>query len=126
MAHEKVYRKYYGKLIQCLPMDDEHFIAALSDQNLLFPYTKSELKALPTQAKKASYILDYVIGPALDIDDTDNFDNLLSVMEHCGYGYVEKLAREIKSEIAKTSDSESSDSESGMVIYMYVCMYWHA
>jgi len=107
MTHKKAYEKYYGKLKLCLPMNDEYFIAALSDQNLLPPYIKSELEAFPKQTKKASYFLDNVIGPALDIDNTDTFDKLLSVMEHCGYGHVEKLAHEIKSEIAKTSDSKN-------------------
>ena len=50
-----------------------------------------------------------MIKPALDIDDTSSFDNLLSVMEHCGYAYVEKLACEIKSEI-----DEANEVEEGM------------
>jgi len=113
MAHIKAYKKYYGKLILLLPMDDDHFIADLFRQDLLSLKTMSELKALP-QAEKASYFLDHVIESALD---TNNFDNLLSVMEHCEYGHVVKLACKIKSEI-----DETSDTKSGMDIrtYMYV------
>ena len=86
----------------------------------LHAYIKGELIALSTQAKKAPYFLEYVIKPALDIDNTDNCGILLSVMEHCGHGHMEKLACEIESEIAKTSDSKS-----GMYRYMYVHTYMY-
>ena len=98
----EVLKKYAEKLIRCLPMSDVHFIAMLSNHELLPGNTNNQIKALPTSTDKASYILDNVIRPALDIDDTSSFDNLLSVIEHCGYAYVETLAHEIKSETINT------------------------
>ena len=104
----KIYQKYaieyIDKLVTALPMDDPLFIAKLSKHRLLPSDTDSHLKALLTQAEKSSYFLDHVIKPALEIGDSSGFDKLLSVMEHCGYDHVEKLACEIKFKIDKASD----------------------
>ena len=107
------YEKYVDKLVKCLPMDDAVFITELTKCKLLPGDTSSQLEALPTQAKKALYFLNHVIKPALDIEDISNFEHLLSVMEHCGYPHVEKLACEIKSEIDKGNETE---------IGSYVCV----
>ena len=96
------------KLVKCLPMDDTLFTTKLSTHKLLPGNTDSLLKALPTQATKAAYFLDHVIKPALEIDDTSSFDDLLSIMEHCGYAHVEKLSHKIKAEINKESDIKPS------------------
>ena len=90
-------------------MDDTVFTAKLSNCDLLSEDTSDQLKTLPTPVAKASYLLDHVIKPTLDIGATFIFDNLLSVMEHCGYARVEKLAHEIKSEI-----HEGCNIEQGM------------
>ena len=111
MAHKpqiQIYQEYAmqynDKLVMVLPMDDPVFIARLTKHKLLPSDTNSQLKALPTRADKASYFLNHVIKPALDIDDSSSFDKLLFVMEQCGFDHVEKLAHEIKSKIDKTSD----------------------
>ena len=101
----RAYEKYTEKLVKCLPMDDTLFFAKLSIYKLLPGDTNSQLKSLPTQAAKASYFLDHVIKPALDIDNTSSFDSLLSVMKQCGYVHVEELAFEIKSEMSRASDT---------------------
>ena len=82
-------------------MDDFLFISKLSECQLLLRHTN---EALRTQVAKASYFLDHVIKPALDIDDTSSFDNLLSVMEHSDYTNVKILASIIKSEFDKEAD----------------------
>ena len=97
--HILAYEKYAEKLMECLPMDDTVFTANLSNCDLLYEDTSDQLKTLPTPVARASYLLDHVIKPTLGIGATFIFDNLISVMEHCGYGRVEKLAHEIKSEI---------------------------
>jgi len=116
-AYQKAYESYVEKLMKYLPINDVIFTDELSANNLLPGDTSIKLKALHTQAKKASYFLDHVIKSPLDIGVTDNFDNLLSVMEHCEHSNIVKLACEIKSEIYETSDSKS-----GMDVctYMYV------
>lgn len=107
MQVKAYYEKYAEKLIKLLPMDDALFIAKLSDHKLLTGNISNQLKALPTQLAKASYFLDHVIKPALVTGDTSSFDNLVSVMRHCGYDHVEKLAYKIEFEIDKASDIES-------------------
>ena len=108
------YEKYVDKLVKCLPMDDALFITELNKRKLLPGDTSSRLKALRTQADKAVYFLDHVIKPALDIDDISSFDDLLSVMEHCGYSHVERLACNIQSEINK-------GNKTGIGMYVYKC-----
>ena len=94
-----IYVNYVNKLVMCLPMDDTHFITKLSSQQLLPGDTESKIKALPTQADKASYFLSHVIKPALDIDDISGFNKFLSVMQECEYDHVLKLSNEIRDEI---------------------------
>ena len=101
MAHTKAYSNHVEKLVKCLPMDDTHFITKLSAKQLLPGDTESKIKTLSTQADKASYFLSHVIKPALDIDETSYFVELLSIMQDCGYKHVEKLAVTIECEIDK-------------------------
>ena len=103
VVHKEAYEKHVEQLINCLPMDDILFTTNLFKCKLLPGDIDNQLKALPTQADKALYILNHVIKPALDVDNTLIFEGLLSVMEHCGYAHVEKLACEIKSEFDKES-----------------------
>ena len=104
MAHIRAYQNHLEKLVKCLPMDDTHFITKLSAQQLLPGDTESRIKALSTQADKASYFLTHVIQPALDIDETSDFDKLLSIMHNCGYNHVQKLAVTIKCDIDKSDE----------------------
>ena len=115
MAQAKtVYKNYVEKLIKCLPMDDAHFTAQLLRHNLLPSNTNNKIKALHTQADKASYFLNYVVKPALDIDHFSSFDNLLSVMKHCDFEYVKELADEIESEINRRSNIKTG-------VYVHTC-----
>ena len=102
----KAYEKNFDKLVNCLPMQDALFTAALSTLNLLPGNTNNEIEALRTAPEKASYFLKTVVKPALVINDTSSFERLLSFMEHCGFDHVEKLASRIKSEIDETSNTE--------------------
>lgn len=88
-------------------MDDPFFIAKLSTHKLLPDNTSSQLEALQTQAHKVSYFLNHVIKPSLDVEDNSGFDNLVSVMEQCGYDHVKRIASEIKSETSKANNIES-------------------
>ena len=104
MAHIRAYQNHLEKLVKCLPMDDTLFITKLSAQQLLPGDTESRIKALSTQVVKASYFLTHVIQPALDIDETSDFDKLLSIMHTCDYNHVQKLAVTIKCEIDKPDE----------------------
>ena len=121
-SHMEVYKKYSKKLVTCLPMNDNLFITELSTFGLVPGDTEGQLRGLATPAAKASYLLNHVIKPALGIDDTSSFDNLLLVMEQCGYDHVEKLACEIKSKIDK-NDIEpdcTDNTKPGMHVRMYI------
>ena len=99
MAYRSAYDNHVEKLVRCLPMDDALFITSLSAQKLLPGDNKSKIENLSTQAEKTSYFLSHVIKPALDINDTSVFETLLTIMQNCGYIYVQKLASTIKFEI---------------------------
>ena len=111
MAHTKTYYSHVEKLVKCLPMDDTHFITKLSAQRLLPGNTENKIKTLSTQADKASYFLNHVIKPALDVSETSNFDKLLSIMQNCDYEHVQKLAVTIKCEIDKCDDEIRLESD---------------
>ena len=87
-------------------MDDTSFITKLYEDKILPLNINSQLNVLPTQADKAAYFLDQMIKPTLDTDDSSSINKLLSIMKHCGYDVVEKLACEIKSELDEASDVE--------------------
>ena len=101
MAHIAAYQKYVEKLVRCLPMDDARFIASLSAKQLLPGDNGSKIDGLNTPSDKASYFLSHVIKPALDIDITSDFDQLLLIMQNCGYRHVQQLAGTIKDEVDK-------------------------
>lgn len=107
MAHTEGYYNYVDKLMKCLPMDDTHFITKLSKQKLLPGNTQNKIETLSTQAEKASYFLNHIIKPALDINDTTSFDRLLAVMQDCGYDHVQNLSCKVKSEIDKCTEQTS-------------------
>ena len=104
MAHIRTYQNHVEKLVKCLPMDDAHFITKLSAQQLLPGDTENKIKALSTQADKASYFLSHIIKPALDISVTSSYNKLLCIMQNCDYIHVQKLAVTIKCEIDKPDD----------------------
>ena len=117
VVHKEAYEKYVEQLINCLPMDDVLFTTNLFNHKLLPRDIDNQFEALPTQADKALYFLNHVIKPALDVDDTLSFDNLLSIMEHCGYAHVEKLACEIKSEFDKELESDFEAGAHAFITY---------
>ena len=114
MTHKEAFDKYSEDMVKCLPMNDTLFIAKLSTFNLLPGNTNNQLQALPTQADKAVHLLNNVIKPALDTNDTTSFESLLSVMEQCGYDHVKRIACIMKSQISK-----GSNMGLGMYVYMY-------
>ena len=114
MTHKEAFDKYSEELVKCLPMNDTLFIAKLSTFNLLPGNINDQLQALLTQADKAVHLLNNVIKLALAINDTSSFENLLSIMEECGYDHMKRLACIIKSQISK-----GNNMDSGTYVYMY-------
>lgn len=98
MTCKDIFSDYYEKLLR-LPMQDSIFVAKLTRQKLLPGDSKRSIEGQLTPTEKASYFLDNVIKPSIEIGSADSFDALLSVMEQCEYDHIEKLAVEIKSKI---------------------------
>ena len=115
----KAYKKYYERMVQCLPMDDAQFIAKLYRHHLLPGDTNSQLETKTTPAAKASYFLSHVVKRALDGNDISSFNNLLSVMESCDYTDLNKLAHKNKSKNNKASDVEPGIA----IVLICICMY---
>ena len=100
-AHKKVYEKYIEKLVKALPMDDVTFTTQLSSNSILPDNVDSHIQSLSTPFNKAEYFLKKVIKSSLDIDETTEFENLITVLEKCGYSHVERLANKMKADLEK-------------------------
>ena len=124
MAHIKAYSNHLEDLVKGLPMDDTHFITKLSVQQLLPGDTENKIKSMGTPADKASHFLSVVIKPALDINDTSDFEKLISVMQNCGFNRVKKLADTIKFEI---DNDETTPHVSGVYVrnHILLCICKH-
>ena len=107
-AKNEVFKEFYCKLVETLPMDDALFIAKLFSNDLLPGDVKNQLKLLHrTSADKALLFLDSVIEPSVTSDDGSSFDKLLNVMESCNYPCVKELANQIRASIRKRSNSDN-------------------
>ena len=115
MTHKEALDQYSEILVTCLPMKDAIFIGKLSTFNLLPGNTNDQIQALPTQADRTLYLLNHVIKPALAINDTTSFENLLSAMEQCDYNHVKSIAGMIKSQM--------SNIETGMYTHTHTHTY---
>jgi len=94
MSAKDAFMQFYPQLISSLPMKDVVFIALLVKYNLLPGDTKAIISTKATREDATDYFLETVIDRALDVDDTEPFENLLKVMEAHG-GSVKKLAFDI-------------------------------
>ena len=97
----EVFREFYFKLVEMLPMDDAIFIAKLYSLNLLPGDLKEYIASLTTKADKATHFLDHVIKPSVMIGDGCCFNKLLNMMEDNEYQGVKKLAQLIKVRISE-------------------------
>ena len=68
----------------------------LYSRDLLPGDHKDAIDALDTQKKKVEYFLDHVIRPGVEIGYTEQFDEMLRVMENCDNPPVKYLAGEIE------------------------------
>ena len=115
MSANEVFKEFYSKLVETLPMNDALFIAKLYPCDLLPDDIKEYLQSLPTRANKAMYFLDHVIKPSVTTGIGSSFDELLNVMEdgmedgmedseHQG---VKELAKLIRTSLRKRSSSDN-------------------
>ena len=94
----EVYEKYLNKLVKGLSivMDDVTFTTQLHSHDLLPDTVEAHIKSLPTPCEKADYFLKRIIKSSLDIDDTEELDNLITVMDKNGYPHIKRLANKMK------------------------------
>ena len=94
----EVYKKYINKLVKGLSimMDDVTFTTQLRSHDLLPDSVDAHIKSLPTPCEKADYFLKRIIKPSLDIEDTEELDNVITVMDKYGYPHIKRLANKMK------------------------------
>ena len=97
----EVYEKNLEKLVKVLPMNDVEFTTQLKSNKILPDSVDAHIKSqsLPTESDKVDYYLKNVIKKSLDIGETEELNNLITVMEKCGYAHVERLAKAMKSDL---------------------------
>ena len=107
MSTSEVFKEFYCKLVETLPMNDALFIAKLYSCDLLPDDNKEHVQSLPTSANKAMYFLDHVIKPSVTTGVGSSFDQLLNVMEDSGDEVVKELAKLIRTSLRKRSNSDN-------------------
>ena len=103
----EVFKEFYSKLVETLPMNDALFIAKLYSCDLLPDDIKEYVQSLPTRANKAMYFLDHVIKPSVTTGVGSSFDQLLNVMEDSEHQGVKELAKLIRTSVRKRSNSDN-------------------
>ena len=107
MSTSEVFKEFYSKLVETLPMNDALFIAKLYSCDLLPDDNKEYVQSLPTRANKAMYFLDHVIKPSVTTGVGSSFDQLLNVMEDSEHQGVKELAKLIRTSLRKRSNSDN-------------------
>lgn len=97
------FKEFYPKLLKILPVDC--LITQFYAENLLSSAHKSKLDGLSTRKDKTKYFLDEVIEPGLNIDYTEQFDEMLAFMAKSDDPAVRFLAKEINKSREITSPS---------------------
>ena len=80
-------------------MDDVTFTTQLTANKLLPGGVSDYIKSLSTKSDRADHFLKCIIQSSFDIDETEEFTNLITTMEKCGYPHIERLANQMKSDL---------------------------
>jgi len=108
MASAEVFKEFYSKLVETLPMNDAKFIAKLFSNDLLPGDLRDQLNLpIRTSADKATVFLNNVIEASVSISDGSSFDKLLNVMEDSEYEYMKVLTKLIRTSLRKRSNSDN-------------------
>ena len=128
---KRAFSKFYGKLIELLPMND--LLEDLRANKLLPGIHKAKIKSLSTQKEKARYLLDEVIKPGLSVGYIEPFNKMVTVMESSDRSMVKRLAKQIRTCSLDVSPNSSSSDDNGMrsvfhsVPYKqyHMCLYYN-
>ena len=108
MSTSDVFKQFFAKLVNLLPMDDPLFVAELFSHDLLPGNHYDQVESKSTRANKAVYFLNHVIKPALTTD-VGSLDRLLDVMEDTDYYVVKQLAKLIRTKLKEIQGPVSTD-----------------
>ena len=102
----EVFKKFYSELTKVLPMIINNLVTKLYSGKLLSGDHKGRIESLLTDKEKTEYFLDKVIKPGLEIDYTEQFDEMLRVMkasDDSAVNYlVDKLQKFMSATVAST------------------------
>ena len=80
--YNEVYKNYYAKLVQSLPLTDAHFCAALISKQLFCGDLIDQVEAKRTNVERNEHFLTNTINPSLNVGIISLFANLLQVMKN--------------------------------------------
>ena len=95
----ELFDHYYQGLVHCLPMKNSTFMSQLRQHHLFPEDVSTTLESLTKSAEKASYFLDNVIKPGLNVGVDNCFSTLLTVMMESTLEHLVELAETIKTEL---------------------------
>ena len=75
-----VFKKFYSELTKVLPMIIINLVTTLYSNELLSSDNKGCIDSLLTNKEKTEYFLDKVVRSGLEIEYTEQFDEMLRVM----------------------------------------------
>ena len=108
--YKEVYRKFYAKLVQSLPLKDAHFRAALISKQLFYGDLLDQVDAKRINAEMSEHFLINTIDFSLNVGMTNPFGSLLQVMENFDSPVLQSLAKEINTDLM-ISISNGSQAE---------------
>ena len=97
--YNEVYKKYYAKLVQSLPLTDAHFRAALVSKQLFCGDLLDQVEAKKTNAERNEHFLTNTINPSLNVGIISLLVNLLQVMENFDSPILKSLANDINADL---------------------------
>ena len=106
MDAKQVYSEFNPRLVEALPLKDPMFIAMLTKQNLFSGTLKEEVVAATVRADAAFFFLFKAIERPLNVDDTEPFDKLLTVMDDYNDSTINMLAKAIKQKMPQSNRTE--------------------
>ena len=107
---KKAFREFYIKLTE-LPIKD--MIEELYTKNLLPGDHKAKVKSLSTSKEMAQHFLDAVIKPSLEIGYTEQFEQLISIMESNDNRMLPFLAQQIREHVTGVPTAVLHSSSGG-------------
>lgn len=97
--YKEVYRRFYAKLVQSLPLADAHFRALLVSKQMFSGDLFDQVDAKETNAEKNEHFLANTIDTSLNVGIINPFISLLQVMESFGSTTLKSLAEDINTDL---------------------------